>query len=173
MRRPIIAITVLALSASLTACGSGRDAATRNITQVTDGVEKTISTNDSNIKIVNFLLVATEDGSAVVVGSIINRGVVDDELLGIAVGQSPAALTGLTQLKQNQPIRFEGESANAKAVFAGVGAKAGRHVTITLGFARAGLVTLEVIIRDKRDTYAGVTSGLTLVTAETATAPTA
>lgn len=173
MRRAIIAITVLALSVSLTACGSGRDAATRNITQVTDGVEKTIVTNDSNIKIVNFLLVATADGSAVVVGSIINRGSVDDELLGIAVGQSPAAYSGLTLLKQNQPIRFEGDSANAKAVFTGVGAKAGLHVKVSLGFARAGIVTFEAIIRDQRDTYAGVTSGLTLLTTESPTATTA
>jgi hypothetical protein len=170
MRRFIIAATVLALATSLTACGSGRGAATRNITQVTDGVEKTISTNESKIKIVNFLLVATEDGSAVVVGSIINQGAVDDELLGIAVGSSPATYSGLTTLKQNQPIRFEGESANAKAVFLGAEAKAGRHVTVTLGFARAGIVTVEAIIRDQRDDYAGIETGLTLVEGETPTA---
>jgi hypothetical protein len=45
-----------------------------------------------------------------------------------------------------------------KAVFSGVNAVAGRHVTLSLGFARAGLVTADVIIRDKRDDYKYVTS---------------
>jgi hypothetical protein len=66
-------------------------------------------------------------------------------------------------LNQNAPMRFEGESANAKAVFAGVSPVAGRHVKLTLGFARAGMVTAEVIIRDKRDAYKDVTSGNTPV----------
>ena len=170
MRRTYIAITVLALALSLTACGSGLNAATRNITQVTDGTESTITNNASKIKILNFLLVATADGSAVVVGSIINQDPVEDTLLGIAVGSSPASLTGLTALKQNQPIRFEGESANAKAVFVGAGAKPGRNVKVTLGFARAGLVTINVIIRDQRDDYADVESGLPVPELETVTA---
>jgi hypothetical protein len=54
-------------------------------------------------------------------------------------------------------VRFEGETANAKAVFAGVGAQAGRNVELQLAFARAGVVAVNVIIRDKRDDYAGVT----------------
>ncbi len=170
MRRTYIAITVLALALSLTACGSGRNAATRNITQVTDGTESTITNNESKIKIVNFLLVATADGSAVVVGSIINQGPVEDVLLGIAVGSAPASLTGLTALKQNQPIRFEGETANAKAVFAGVGAEPGRNVKVTLGFARAGLITINALIRDQRDDYADIESGLTVPAIETVTA---
>jgi hypothetical protein len=55
------------------------------------------------------------------------------------------------------PIRFEGDSANAKAVFKGVGASAGKNVQLQLAFARAGVVTVTAIIRDKRDTYKNVT----------------
>ena len=55
------------------------------------------------------------------------------------------------------PIRFEGDSANAKAVFSGVGATAGKNVALRLAFARAGVVTVNAIIRDKRDTYANIT----------------
>ena len=51
---------------------------------------------------------------------------------------------------------------NAKAVFAGVGATPGKNVTLSLAFARAGVVTIDAIIRDKRDTYANVTSGAKL-----------
>jgi hypothetical protein len=104
------------------------------------------------------LLVATETGDAVLVGTIVNQGDTEDELLGIAVGSNQAVLTGERALKKNQPIRFEGETANVKAVFYGVSPVAGRHVKISLGFARAGFVTAEVIIRDKRDDYKNVVS---------------
>jgi hypothetical protein len=158
MRRFFTIIAALLIATSLTACGSGQNAATRNITQVTDGVEVEVTQNGSAIKIVNLLLVATENGDAVVVGTIINQGAETDQLLGIAVGGNTATLTGDTTLAQNAPLRFEGESANVKAFFSGVKPVAGRHVKLSLGFARAGLVTAEVIIRDKRDDYKNVTS---------------
>jgi hypothetical protein len=163
MRRTITTITALLIATSLTACGAGQNAATRQITKVTDGVEVSITQNGSAIKIVNLLLVATETGDAVVVGTIVNQGAQADQLLGIAVGGNTATITGDMALNQNVPMRFEGESANAKAVFAGVSPVAGRHVKLTLGFARAGMVTAEVIIRDKRDTYKDITSGITPV----------
>ena len=158
MRRIFTIIASLLIATSLTACGAGQNAATRNITQVTDGVEVEVTQNGSAIKIVNLLLVATENGDAVVVGTIINQGAETDQLLGIAVGGNTATLTGDTTLAQNAPLRFEGESANVKAFFSGVNPVAGRHVKLSLGFARAGLVTAEVIIRDKRDDYKNVTS---------------
>jgi hypothetical protein len=164
MRRTITIISALFIATSLTACGSGQNAATRTITQVTDGVDLKITQNGSAIKIVNLLLVATENGDAVVVGTIVNQGAETDQLLGIAVNGGQAVITGVTTLEQNAPIRFEGESANAKAVFTGVQPVPGRNVKIQLGFARAGLVNAEVIIRDKRDDYKDVTSGTPAVT---------
>ena len=161
MRRTVTTITALLIATSLTACGAGQNAATRQITKVTDGVEVSITQNGSAIKIVNLLLVATETGDAVVVGTIVNQGAQADKLLGLAVGVNTATLTGDTTLNQNAPLRFEGDSANVKAVFAGVSPVAGRHVKLSLGFARAGMVTAEVIIRDKRDAYKDVTSGIT------------
>ena len=152
-----IAITAAALALSLTSCGYGPDAATRLIKRVTDGAEATVTTNGSNLSISNLLLVATEDGSAVVVGTIVNYMDEADALLGISAAGTTATLTGEQNLLRDKPIRFEGDSANAKAVFAGVGAQAGRNVELQLAFARAGVVAVNVIIRDKRDDYANVT----------------
>jgi hypothetical protein len=152
-----IAITAAALALSLTSCGYGPNAATRLIKRVTDGAEATVTTNGSNLSIANLLLVATEDGSAVVVGTIVNYMDEADALLGISAAGTTATLTGEQNLLRDKPIRFEGETANAKAVFAGVGAQAGRNVELQLAFARAGVVAVNVIIRDKRDDYAGVT----------------
>jgi len=158
MRRIFTIISALLIATTLTACGAGQNAATRNITQVTDGVDLKITQNGNVIKIVNLLLVATENGDAVVVGTIVNQGAETDQLLGIAVGGNTATITGDTTLAQNAPLRFEGESANVKAVFSGVTPVAGRHVKLSLGFARAGLITAEVIIRDQRDDYKDVVS---------------
>ena len=162
-----IAYSVIAasLALSLTACsGAGPDAATRMIKQVTDGAEKTITDNGNDIALNNLVLVATEDGSAVLVGSMVNHAKSSDKLLGISVGSATASLTGLTTLATDAPIRFEGDQANAKAVFTGVGAVAGTVVTLNIGFAKAGLVQVNAIIRDKRDIYAGVTTGAVLAT---------
>ena len=152
-----IAITAAALALSLTSCGYGPNAATRLIKRVTDGAEATVTTNGSNLSISNLLLVATEDGSAVVVGTIVNYMDEADALLGISAAGTTATLTGEQNLLRDKPVRFEGDSANAKAVFAGVGAVAGKNVELQLAFARAGVVAVNAIIRDKRDDYANVT----------------
>jgi hypothetical protein len=62
------------LALSLTSCsGAGPNAATRMISRVTDGAEAVVKDEVSDIRISNLLLVATEDGAAVVVGHIVNQ----------------------------------------------------------------------------------------------------
>ena len=159
MRRTSIVITsALALSLLLSGCGAGQNAATRMITRVTDGQEITVKENGSEIRVVNLTLVDTEDGAAVVVATIVNQGTEPDQLLGISVQGVEANLTGETVLLPNKPLFFEGEQANAKAVFPGANPQAGTHVKVSLGFAKAGFVSADVIIRDKRDDYANVTA---------------
>ena len=166
MRRTSIVITsALAFSLLLSGCGAGQNAATTKITRVTDGTEITIRENGSEIRVVNLTLVDTGDGAAVVVANIINQGTESDQLLGFSVQGVQATLTGETILLPNKPLFFEGEQANAKAVFPGANPKPGTHVTISLGFAKAGFVTAEVIIRDKRDDFKNVISGATVDTA--------
>lgn len=170
MRRTSIVISsALALSLLLSGCGAGQNAATRMITRVTDGQEITIKENGSEIRVVNLTLVATGDSAAVVVATIINQGTESDQLLGFSVQGVQATLTGETVLLPNKPLFFEGEQANAKAVFPGANPKPGTHVTVSIGFAKAGFVDAEVIIRDKRDNFKNVTSGAILTTVDTAT----
>ena len=171
MRRKSIVITsALAFSLLLSGCGAGQSAATRMITRVTDGQEITIKENGSEIRVVNLTLVDTEDGAAVVVATIINQGTEADQLLGFSVQGVQATLTGETVLLPNKPLFFEGEQANAKAVFPGANPKPGTHVTISLGFAKAGFISAEVIIRDKRDDFKNVISGTVPAPVDTATA---
>jgi len=157
MRRTISAFAIAALAVSLSGCGAGQSASTRHVNQVTDGVEASITQDGNNIKIVNLLVVATPGGNAVLVGTIVNNGDKDDALLGIAINGSTANYTGNSMLPKNVPIIFEGDRATAKAVLAGFGAPAGSRVKVGLFFAKAGEMTLNAIVRDTSDIYAGVT----------------
>lgn len=163
MPRICIALLTLSLALLLSACGAGLNAESRNITQVTDGVEGAIINDQHEIKVRNLLVVETADKAGVIVGTIINTSKTDDVLLGLAVNAQVVTLTGMTTIKNGQPVIFEGASANAKAVVAALDAVAGQNVTITLFFARAGELTLTAIVRDQRDDYAGITAQMDAV----------
>ena len=158
MRRVLTAFLIALLSISLTGCGAGLNASTRNIKQVTDGVEATVNTDGNNIKVVNLLVVETAQGAGVLVGTLVNSLDQEDALLGVAINGQVATVTGSNVLAKNKPVIFEGPSANIKAVVQSLGAKAGQSVQVTMFFARAGQVTVQAIIRDQRDTYAGITA---------------
>jgi len=159
LRKVAIGLIVIASLSTLTACGAGENAAARNITRVTDGAETEVITDTSAMKLRGFLLVAQPDGSAVLVGTIINANSTPDSLLGISANNVLATVTNESNvISENIPMIFEGDSANAKAVIPGLGVKAGNTVELSFFFNTAGVVTVKVIVRDKRDTYAGVTS---------------
>jgi hypothetical protein len=160
MRRTISVLAIAALAVSLSGCGAGQSASTRHVNQVTDGVEASITQDGNNIKIVNLLVVAAAGGNAVLVGTIVNNGDNDDALLGVAINGSTANYTGNSVLAKNAPIIFEGARANAKVVLGGFGAPAGSRVKVGMFFAKAGEITLDAIVRDTRDAYAGVTAGV-------------
>ena len=158
MRRVVTAFLIALLTISLSGCGAGLNAETRNLKQVTDGVEAAITTNGNNIKVVNLLIVETAAGAGVLVGTLVNSMDQEDTLLGLAINGQVATLTGTNALAKNTPVIFEGPRANAKAVVPVLGAKAGESIQVTLFFARAGEVAVQAIIRDQRDDYAGITA---------------
>jgi len=157
MRKVVIASLSLSLALTLSACGAGQTAATRMTTQVTDGVESTITVDGNDLKVSGLLLVAQPDGSAVLVASMVNNLSTEDTLLGISVGGVVATLSAKTlPLKQDAALNFAGDSANASAVVVGVNAQPGDHLPVTLFFARAGEMKLNALIREKTGIYASV-----------------
>lgn len=159
LRKVVIGFVIIASLATLTACGAGQSAASRAITKVTDGAETSVVTDTSNLKLRGFLLVAQPDGSAVLVGTIINTNSTPDSLLGISANNVLATITSESNvIFENLPMIFEGDSANAKAVIPNLGVEAGNTVDISFFFETAGVVTVKAIVRDQRDIYAGVTS---------------
>ena len=171
MRRTLSALVIASLAVSLSGCGAGPNASTRQVRQVTDGVEASITKDGNDIKIVNLLVVAAGGGNAVLVGTVVNNSDNEDALLGVAINGTTATYTGKNVLPKNSPIIFEGPSANAKVVLGGFGAPAGTHVKVGLFFAHAGAVTVDAIVRDTRDTYANVTADGSLATATPSPTP--
>jgi hypothetical protein len=85
LRTFVTPLVIAALAISLTGCGAGSNATTRLTKKVTDGQEAEIKNDNNKMVLRNFVLVAQPDGSAVVVGTAVNRGLNDDALLGLAI----------------------------------------------------------------------------------------
>jgi hypothetical protein len=160
MRRIFSAVVIAALAISLSGCAAGNNASTRQVKQVTDGVEGSITKDGNNIKILNLLVVAVGGGNAVLVGTIINNADAEDALLGIAINGTTLEYTGTNTLPKNTPIIFEGDRANAKAVLGSFGGTAGSNVKVSLFFAKAGAITLDAIVREAKNEYAGISGAI-------------
>ena len=146
--------TILVSVLALTGCGaSGSGAPTRNIKQVTDGVEA----QSGSIYIRDVLLVSQPDGSAALVGTFINEDTSSDALTGITVSGIPATLSAAPfDLVQNTPVIFSGDSANATGTVPGLNATPGTRVNVVVSFAHAASVTLSALVRAKSDYLANV-----------------
>ena len=73
LRTFVTPLVIAALAISLTGCGAGSNATTRLTKKVTDGQEAEIKNDNNKMVLRNFVLVAQPDGSAVVVGTAVNR----------------------------------------------------------------------------------------------------
>ena len=146
-----LAITALLL----TGCGAGPDAQTRLISQVTDGIEANIG----DLRMVNVLLVAQPDGSAVLVGTIVNNGTKNDRISAITANSVDATLTPFAPaLNIGGKAVFSGDSANAMAVFPGLDAKIGDRVTVEFTFSGSGKLKVDVLVREKSGEFASVSA---------------
>jgi len=146
--------TVLVSVLALTGCGaSGAGAPTRNIKQVTDGVEA----QSGSVYIRDFLLVAQPDGSAAIVGTFINEEATTNSLTGITVSGINATLSSPSfDLAQNTPVIFSGDSANATGSVPGLNAVPGTRVDVVVSFAQSPSVKLSALVRAKSDYFANV-----------------
>ena len=143
---------LLSSSVFLTGCAAGGQAPTRIIKQVTDGVEKDLG----DLKIRNVKIVALPDGSGTFIGFIVNHSDAPDQLAAIAINGQRAELVTDAILTKNKPMFFEGESANAKAKIATLGAKPGYRVPVVLYFANGGKAELDALVVANTGIYSSI-----------------
>lgn len=142
------------LVVALTGCAAGPDAMTRNLRQVTDGVEGV----SGSIKALNVLLVAQEDGSAVLVGTFVNTSETNDEITSIVANGIVGEISVSPLVQYTGPAIFEGDSKNSSARFPGLNARASDHVELEVSFANSGPMKLSALVRAKAAEYANVGS---------------
>ena len=142
-----LALILATISLALTGCGAtGANSPTRNIRQVTDGVEG----QSGNIKVRNLLLVPQADGSATLVGFLVNVGADSDAIKSIEVNGIPAVIEpAQNELIQNRPVFFEGDSATAKAKIPGLNMAPGKRVDVVINFVVAAPLKLNALVVDK------------------------
>jgi len=143
-------IALLIIATTVTGCGSGQTAATRNIKQVTDGVEA----ETAGIKLRNVLIVKTAGAEGVLVATLVNTSDQSDSLVGVAVGGAMANFVAKSnELKKNKPIIFVGDSANADASIPALNSSAGERIDITFTFATASPVTVNALVVNGEGIY--------------------
>ena len=147
MRKKIaLAITAVAVATSLTACsGAGKDAPTRMITQVTDGVEANLASEGNLIYLRNITVAVNEAGDATLIGTIVNQKPTKDALIALAINQMQIKLSSIPVL-QNKPVIFSGESANAIATIPNSGLVAGQRTNVSFFFGLAGTVSVNALV---------------------------
>jgi hypothetical protein len=138
---------LLIITTSITGCGSGQTAETRNIKQVTDG-------QSNEIKLRNVLIVKTLDSQGVLVATLVNTSDESDSIVGISIGAVVATYTAKSsELIKNKPIIFVGDSANADAFIPGLSKNAGERIGVTFTFAKAAPLTLDALIVNGEGIY--------------------
>ena len=152
LKSAISALFGALLILALTGCAAGPDAMTRNMRQVTDGVEGV----SGSIKALNVLLVTQEDGSAVLVGTFVNSGEEREAITAITANGIPGEIFVSTLDQYSGPAIFEGESKNSSAIFPGLNARPSDHVELEVSFANSGPMKLSPLVRAKSDIYANV-----------------
>jgi copper(I)-binding protein len=161
-------VVMLIVATTITGCGSGQAAVTRNIKQVTDGVEA----QSNGIKLRNVLIVKTDKSEGVLVATVVNTTDEADSIVGIAIGGAMATVVAKSsELVKNKPIIFVGDSTNADAFIPVLNNNAGDRIGITFTFAKAAPVTLSALVVNGEGIYKDLVRSTPTIPVEVTPAP--
>jgi hypothetical protein len=159
---------LLIVATTITGCGSGQNAATRTIKQVTDGVEA----ESAGIKLRNVLIVKTASEEGVLVATVINTSDEIDSIVGVAFGGAMTNfVTQSGELKKNKPIIFVGDSANADASIPVLNTSAGERIDITFTFAKTAPITVNALVVNGDGIYQDLVRSAPVTPVEATPAP--
>ena len=161
-------VVMLIVATTITGCGSGQTAATRNIKQVTDGVEG----ESDGIKLRNVLIVKTASAEGVLVATVVNTSDNADSIVGVAIGGAMTNFVAKSnELKKNKPIIFVGDSANADAYIPVLNTSAGERIDITFTFAKTAPITVNALVVNGDGIYQDLVRSTSALPVEATPAP--
>lgn len=149
-----MSVAVVACALSVVAgCSSGFGATSIKPYAPSDG----ILADSGDIRVLNALVVASDDGRAGVVSmTVVNRGTRDDRLTGVTTPEASVAFDGPVELPAGGAVPFTG-SGEASATLTLLAKKAGETITLELTFARTQPVTLRTVVVPAEGEYAELT----------------
>jgi outer membrane lipopolysaccharide assembly protein LptE/RlpB len=149
VRRSIAAAAVVLVVPVLAGCGVNFRAQTDQVYNPTVGVDD----RNSQVDVLNALIVSGSDGSGTVVASLVNNDEsVDDTLKSVTGAGADSSLKVTTGGDTTIPAGGLLNMATQSKVFAhGKQIAAGEFVDITFNFARAGAVTVDVPVVSSTD----------------------
>jgi hypothetical protein len=149
------AVALLACAAVLlTGCSSGREAVARREHAPADGV----MANSGNIRVVNALVIAPEDGdTGVITMTVANRGDRADQLTDVRTSDGTVDYTGSRDLPGGRALAF-GADSNPSATVHGLRVRPGEILTMTLSFRDAEPIRLRTVVVPASGDYAGMTA---------------
>ena len=136
-----VVISAAALSLGLSSCGRGFDQPTDQVYNPAVGVND----QDSDVDVLNAVIVSGSDGSGTLVASLVNNDQEnDDELTGISAGgddQAQVTAPSTTTIEAGSLLSLLDEGG---AKVEGESVKPGAFITLTFTFERAESVTVDV-----------------------------
>jgi len=162
-------LALLLITTALAGCGSSQSAVTRNIKQVTDGVDA----QSGEIKLRNLLIVKTDKSEGVLVATVVNTADEADAIVGIALGGAMATVAAKSsELVKNKPIIFVGDSANADAYISGFNKSAGERIGVTFTFTKAAPITVDALVVNGEGIYKELKRSAPVIVASPSPTPT-
>lgn len=158
-RRPrtwrLATVTLAVTLSVLTGCGANFGAQTNQIYQPADG----ISNRDGEVYAIDLLVVSDGSNNGTVVGTLIDQNPEDDQLTGFAA----AGLDGeeITTAPLKAPLDLPSQTSvkvqdGAKLRLAGDAVVPGDFITLTLTFASAAPVEVQVPVHDVGTIYTDI-----------------
>jgi hypothetical protein len=162
-RRGLTAVAVVALAASLSACGAGKGAQTNQYYMPASGrnvnVPSQTSYHEPFMAIRNTVLVTSNRNPALssLVVSFVNNNVDDDALTGVSInGVTQRVPRGEVPLPNRQIVTVGSLTSNYFIAVRGISSKPGDWVEVTLTFRNAARATFSILQLPQINEYAQV-----------------
>ena len=156
MSRPrpsLLLASLAAVVAFATGCGAGFDATARQSYAPAGGIQG----SSGQIRVLNALVVAADDGdSGVVLMAVVNAGAEDEEITSVETDAGSVDYTGTRTVPAGTTLQLGAES-DPSATVRDLAAAPGETITVKVSFAGAEPINLRTVVVAATGDYASVT----------------
>ncbi len=149
--KPVTTIVAAAAALALAGCGTNVNAQTQEWYDPTDAAN-TVAEDSLDGMAVRGLVVLSDSGDAVVLGTFVNTGTDTDDVTEILVQGEQADIDGDIEVDPGQAVRL-GPTGEAEAQVAGLDLEPGGLVTVEISFGAAARQELTTVVQAAEDEF--------------------